>query len=145
VVDYILRHYTCEQLVIHLSTNLAEHKLTSLMHVYDVYYLYYYAKPPRDKMYTFQPFNGPLSGTTWMSWYQKGNPIWILLKQETVGGSGINWAICKYAPCPRQVPVPAPPLLNFLQARCPSCHPTTSVKALKAYISVKSKKMVKRF
>ena len=43
--------------VIHLSTNLAEHKLTSLMHVYDVYYLYYYAKPPRDKMYTFQHFN----------------------------------------------------------------------------------------
>jgi len=26
-----------------------------------------------------------------------------------------------------------PPLKSFLQAGCPSCHPTISVKALKAY------------
>ena len=26
---------------------------------------------------------------------RKVKPIWILLKQETVSGSGINWAICK--------------------------------------------------
>jgi len=36
------------------------------------------------------PFNGPLSGTTWVGWYQKGKPIWILLKEETVSGSGIS-------------------------------------------------------
>jgi len=30
------------------------------------------------------PFNGPLSGTTQVSRYQKGKPIWILLEQETV-------------------------------------------------------------
>ena len=28
----------------------------------------------------------------------KVKPIWILLKQETVSGSGISWAICKSAP-----------------------------------------------
>ena len=28
------------------------------------------------------PFNGPLSGTTWVSRFQKGKTIWILLKQE---------------------------------------------------------------
>jgi len=39
---------------------------------------------------------------------RKLKPIWILLKQETVGGSGISWAICKSAPRPRQIPVPAP-------------------------------------
>ena len=44
------------------------------------------------------PFNGPLSRTTRVSRYQKGEPIWILLKQETVSGSGISWAICKSAP-----------------------------------------------
>jgi len=27
----------------------------------------------------------------------KVKPIWILLKQETVSGSGISWAICKSA------------------------------------------------
>jgi len=33
-------------------------------------------------------------------------PIWILLKQGTVSGSGISWAICKSAPCPRQMTTP---------------------------------------
>ena len=33
---------------------------------------------------------------------RKVKPIWILLKQETVSGSGINWAICKSAPRSRQ-------------------------------------------
>ena len=28
-----------------------------------------------------------------MSRYQKGKPIWILLKQKTASGSGISWAI----------------------------------------------------
>ena len=54
------------------------------------------------------PFNGPLSGTTRVSWYRKVKPIWILLKQETVSGSGIRWAICKPAPRSRQITTPAP-------------------------------------
>jgi len=42
------------------------------------------------------PFNGPFSGTTQASRYQKGkNQFWILLKQETVSGSGISWATGK--------------------------------------------------
>jgi len=28
-------------------------------------------------------FNGPFSGTTWASRYQKGKPIWILQKQDS--------------------------------------------------------------
>jgi len=56
-------------------------------------------------------------------------PIWILLNQETVGGSGIGWAICKSAL--RHTRATTPPT-NLLQAGCPSCHPTNSVKALKA-------------
>jgi len=47
-------------------------------------------------------------------------------------GSGISWAICKSALCPRQ-PCQHPPL-SFLQAGCPSCRPTNSVKALKAWL-----------
>ena len=34
---------------------------------------------------------------------RKTKPIWILLKQETVSGSGISWAICKSAPRSRQI------------------------------------------
>ena len=37
---------------------------------------------------------------------RKVKPIWILLKQETVSGSG--WAICKSAPSSRQMTTPAP-------------------------------------
>ena len=59
-------------------------------------------------------------------------PIWILLEQETVSCSGISWAICKSAPRSRQITTPAPHHSCFLQARCPSCRPTNSVKALKA-------------
>ena len=63
---------------------------------------------------------------------RKVKPIWILLEQETVSGNGISWAICKCAPRSRQITTPAPHYSVFLQARCPSCRPTNSVKALKA-------------
>jgi len=63
---------------------------------------------------------------------RKVKPIWILLKQETVSGSGISWAICKSAPRSRQITTPAPHYSVFLQAGCLSCRPTNSVKALKA-------------
>ena len=62
---------------------------------------------------------------------RKVKPIWISLKQETVSGSGISWAICKSAPRSRQITMPAPHC-SVLQAGCPSCRPTNSVKALKA-------------
>ena len=34
--------------------------------------------------------------------------MWILLKQETVSGSGISWAVCKSAPRSRQIATPVP-------------------------------------
>ena len=58
-----------------------------------------------------------------MSQYQKGKTN---LKQETVSGSGISWAICKSAPRFRQI-TPAPHQSVFLQAGYPACHPTTRV------------------
>ena len=38
---------------------------------------------------------------------RKVKPIWILLKQETVSGNCISWAICKSAPLSRQITMPA--------------------------------------
>ena len=49
-----------------------------------------------------------------------------------MSGSGISWAICKSARRSRQITTPAPYYSSFLQAGCPSCRPTNSVKALKA-------------
>jgi len=54
------------------------------------------------------PFYGPFSGTSQVSQYRKVKPIWILLKQETVSGSGISWAVCKSAPRSGQTTTPAP-------------------------------------
>ena len=51
------------------------------------------------------------------------------LKQETVSGNGISWAVCKAVPCSRRITMH--PTTQFLQAGCPSCRPTNSVKALK--------------
>ena len=71
-------------------------------------------------MYTHtHPFHGPLSRTTWVSWYQKGKPICILLKQETVSGSGISWAVYKSAyrhHCWYK------PLFNSQLTHCPAYH-----------------------
>ena len=76
--------------------------------------------------YTHQ-FNGPLSGTTRVSWYQKGKPILILLKQETVSGNGIIWAICKSAPHSRQITTPAPHHSVFYRPDAlPAAQPTAS-------------------
>jgi len=74
------------------------------------------------------PFNGPLSGTTQVSRYQKKvKPIWILLKQETVSGSGISWAICKSATRSRQITMPAPHHLVFYRLDAlPAAQPTAS-------------------
>ena len=59
------------------------------------------------------PFNGPLSRTTRMSWYLKGKTSLDLLKRKIVSGSGISWAVCKSAPCPRQITTAAPHHSNF--------------------------------
>ena len=74
-----------------------------------------------------------LFATTRVSRYQKGKTSLNLLEQEIVSGSDISWDICKTAPRPDRYHTSTPPL-SFLQARCPSCHTTNSVKALKAFL-----------
>ena len=79
------------------------------------------------------PFNGPLSRTTWMIQYRKGKTSPDFTESRDMSGSGISWAICKSAPRSRQITMPAPHHSVFLQAGCPACCPTNSVKALKAF------------
>ena len=53
--------------------------------------------------------------------------IWILLKQETVSGSGISWAICKSVPCSRQITMPVPHHSSFYRLDAlPAAQPTVS-------------------
>ena len=58
---------------------------------------------------------------------RKAKPIWILLKQETLSGNGISWAICKSAPCSRQITTPAPHRSVFYRPDAlPATQPTVS-------------------
>ena len=66
-------------------------------------------------------------GQPGVSWYEKVRPIWILLKQETVSGSGISWAICKSAPHFRQITMPATHHSVFYRPDAlPAAQPTAS-------------------
>jgi len=67
------------------------------------------------------------SGTTRVSQYQKDKTKTKLdfLEQETVSGSGISWAICKSAPQPRQITMPASHHLFFYRPDAlPATQPT---------------------
>ena len=73
------------------------------------------------------PFNGPFPGLPRWAGTRKVKPIWILLKQETVSGSGINWAVCKSAPRSRQITMPAPHYSVFYRPDAlPAAQPTAS-------------------
>ena len=82
--------------------------------------------------HTHTRLTAPFPGLPGSASTRKVKPIWILLKQETASSSGISWAICKSASRSRQITMPVPQHSSFLQAGCPSCRPTNSVKALKA-------------
>ena len=59
-------------------------------------------------------------------------PIWIYWSKRQWVAVASARLKCKSAPHPRQ-PLQHPTTQFFLQAGCPSCHPTNSVKALKEY------------
>jgi len=65
------------------------------------------------------PFNGPFQGLPGWAGTREVKPIWILLKQETVSGSGISWAICKSASRSRQISMPVPHHSSFFTGRMP--------------------------
>ena len=54
---------------------------------------------------------------------RKVKPIWILLEQETVSGSGISWTICKSASRSRQITMPAPHRSSFFTGQMPFLPP----------------------
>jgi len=87
----------------------------------------------QDKTHTHaHPFNGPLSGATQVSRYQKGKT-----NLDFTEARDSEWQrhplghmqVCTSLQSDNQASTTP---LSFLQAGCPSCRPTNSVKALKA-------------
>jgi len=82
-----------------------------------------------------QPFNGPLSGTTQVSRYKKGETN---LDFTEARDSEWQWHQLGYMQVCTSLQTDnhaSTRPLSFLQAGCHSCCPTNSVKALKAYQS----------
>jgi len=90
------------------------------------------------------PFNGHFSGTTQVSRYQKGKTN---LDFTEARYSEWQWhqlghmQICISLQTNNHASTPP---LSFLQARCPSCRPTNSVKALKGYCILTSQKFLNK-
>ena len=69
------------------------------------------------------PFNGPLSGTTRVIRYQKGKTD-LDSTEALVSGSGISWAVCKFAPRSKQTTTPAPHHCFYNPSIHTNYHPT---------------------
>ena len=84
-----------------------------------------------------QPFNGLFSRMIWVSQYQKGKT-----NLDFTGARDSEWQwhqlgyiqVCTSLQTDNHASTPP---LCFLQAGCPSCRPTNSVKALKAHTTEK--------
>jgi len=91
-----------------------------------------------------QPFNGVFSRTTSVSRYQKNKTSLDLNEARDDGVLGQQWhqldhmqTICTSLQTDNHANTSP---LSFLQAGCPSCRPTNSVKALKAFKARKALK-----
>ena len=85
------------------------------------------------------PCNGTFPGLPRWASTRKVKPIWILLKQDTMSGSGISWAICKSAPRSRQITTPVPHHSVFT-GRMPFLPPNQQRQSTEGTIQVNSHK-----
>jgi len=96
----------------------------------------------RQKLLLLHLLNGLFSRKTGVSWHQTGKLLWILLEQEMMGW---QWhqlnhmqIICISLQTENHTTTSP---FRCLHSGCPSCCPTNSVKALKAYMHHADKKM----
>ena len=127
----LIRHYTNHVLLLLSLLLLFNFSRRQLRQKYYRSYVHSKILSPKWHTHTHTRLTALYQGLPTWAGTRKVKPVGIFLKQETLTGSGISWAICKPAPRSRQITMPAAHHSFFLQARCPSCHPTNSVKALK--------------
>ena len=85
------------------------------------------------------PFNGPFSGTTRVSRYQKGKANLDFTEARDSEWQWHQLGHMQVCTSPQTDNHASTPPLSFLQAACPSCRPTNSVKALKAKSHITNK------
>ena len=112
--------------------------LKALSHFLTFFDAWYSAQPTNRGLvswlttHTHTRLTAPFSGTTWVSQYQKGKTN---LDFTEARDSEWQWhqlshmQVCTSLQTDNHTSTPP---LSFLQAGCPSCRPTNSVRALKA-------------
>jgi len=80
--------------------------------------------------YILRLFNSLFSRTTRLSQHQKGKPFSLLMKMMVWHQQDHMQIICTLLQTDNHATTSP---LDFLQARCPSCRPSNSIKALKAH------------
>ena len=121
----------------HLSTTLLRHARRNASQVRNIIVWFSKTNLRQHTTHTHththtHSFDGPFSGTTQVSRYQKGKT-----SLDFTGARDSEWQwhqlghiqVCTLLQTDNHASTPP---LSFLQARCPSCHPTNSIKALKA-------------
>jgi len=124
--------YTIFSLKVHFSdehfTDLFVYEVTKLSMISDEMHLSYNSNTRLRALFPGLP---GWAGT------RKEKPIWILLKQETVSGSGIRWAVCKSAPRSRQITTPVPHPVVKVDRRISWHYTTTTILRLTRYRNCK--------
>jgi len=91
--------------------------------------------PVRPHTHTHTHLTALYPGPPGWAGTRKIKPIWIWLKQETVSGSGISWAIRKSAPRSRQITTPAPHHSVYYRPD-PAAQPTVSKHCQTNYLKI---------
>ena len=91
-----------------------------------------------------QPFNGPFSGTTQVSRYQNGKTNLDFTEATDSEWQWHQMGHMQVCTSPQTDDHTSTPPHSFLQAGCPSCRPTNSVKALKAIQSTEGEPVPER-
>jgi len=95
----MIKHYLFTMITIHQPHAILTYAITHTLHVQEIklFRLQIRGKmknictqQQQQQQHQQQPVNGPLAGTTQVSWYQKSKTDLDLLEQETVGGSGLS-------------------------------------------------------
>ena len=90
------------------STEHSEHRVTECLKTWQCWGIVREKSGQEMFAWNTHTFNGICPELPGWAGTRKVNPIWILLNQDTVSGSGISWAICKSASRSRQITMPAP-------------------------------------
>jgi len=90
------------------STEHFEHRVTECLKTWQCWGIVREKSGQEMFAWNTHTFNGICPELPGWAGTRKVNPIWILLNQDTVSGSGISWAICKSASRSRQITIPAP-------------------------------------